>query len=95
MRYSRNSIAYSKLASYLVKARKEKGLSMEQLAEKLGVHFSIVGKIEKCRRKLDTLEFIVYCQALDINPAELIQELEQFLETHESDLPQFNSNSKT
>ena len=68
---------------------------MEQLGDKLDVHFSIVGKIEKCRRKLDTLEFIVYCQALDINPAELIQELEQFLDTHKSEQPQLNSKSKT
>jgi transcriptional regulator with XRE-family HTH domain len=72
MRHSRNSKAYEALASFLKQKRHEKELSTRELAKRLGVHPSIVGKIETCMRKIDSVELITYCDALDIEPAEAI-----------------------
>ncbi|CAB0151378.1 hypothetical protein PSI9734_01766 [Pseudidiomarina piscicola] len=42
---------------------------MRDLAAKLGVPHSFVGKVEQCERRLDLIEFIEYCEALDLDPA--------------------------
>ncbi len=73
MRHSRNSSHYSQLRSWLIKAREESGLSIRALGERLGVHHSIVGKIEDGSRKLELFEFVEYCEALDLDPSEGIQ----------------------
>ena len=43
---------------------------MRSLAEVLGTPHSFVGKIENQERRLDVVEFIRYCQALEIDPIE-------------------------
>ncbi|MCO7226639.1 helix-turn-helix domain-containing protein [Pleionea sp. CnH1-48] len=68
MRYSINSTQYEVIREWLKKQRHEADLSIRALASKLGVHHSVVGKIEDGRRKIDLLEFVDYCEALDIDP---------------------------
>lgn len=68
MRYSINSTQYDVIRAWLTMQRKEAGLSIRALAEKLDVHHSIIGKIEDGRRKIDLLEFVDYCKALDVDP---------------------------
>lgn len=72
MRHSRNSKAYEALASFLTKKRHERNLSTRELAAKLDIHPSMVGKIETCMRKIDSIELITYCHVLDIEPAEAL-----------------------
>ncbi len=48
---------------------------MREFAAELGVPHSYVGKVEQCERKLDVLEYLRYCQALDLNPVEGIRVL--------------------
>jgi len=60
------------MATFLVKKRKERQLSTRELAAKLGIHHSIVGKIETCMRKIDSIELITYCNALGVEPAEAL-----------------------
>ena len=43
---------------------------MRELGEKLGVIHSWVGKIEQGERRLDLIEYIRICDALDIDPHE-------------------------
>ena len=45
-------------------------MSIRDLAEKLDLHHSIVGKIEQGGRKIDIVEFTYYCAALDVDPHE-------------------------
>jgi transcriptional regulator with XRE-family HTH domain len=54
-------------------AREAQGLTMCDLAKKLEVPHSFVGKVEQCERRIDVIEYIKYCQALNINPKDGIQ----------------------
>ena len=60
----------SRLTQWLKVKRQEKGHTMRSLALVLGTPHSFVGKIENQERRLDVVEFIRYCQALEIDPIE-------------------------
>ncbi|WP_173920748.1 helix-turn-helix domain-containing protein [Pseudidiomarina piscicola] len=64
-----HSPQHQRLVAWLKKARCDQGLTMRDLAAKLGVPHSFVGKVEQCERRLDLIEFIEYCEALDLDPA--------------------------
>lgn len=64
------------LRNLFINRRKELGLSQKGLAEKMGVIASFVGKIETGDRRLDVFEFCRYCHGLEIQPLEIIKELE-------------------
>ena len=36
----------------------------------IGAHFTSVGKMEQDRKKIELVEFIKYCQAIDADPHE-------------------------
>jgi len=59
-----------RLIDWLKSKREAKGLTMRQLAEKLGVSHSYVGKVEQAERRLDVAEFLSYCAALGASPVE-------------------------
>ncbi len=67
------------LREFWIAKRKALNLSQRQLAERLNVIYSLVGKIETGDRRLDTIETIEYCQALEINPNEINKLLENML----------------
>ena len=60
----------SRLTQWLKVKRQEKGHTMRSLEQVLGTPHSFVGKIENQERRLDVVEFIRYCQALEIDPIE-------------------------
>lgn len=60
----------SRLTQWLKAKRQERGHTMRSLAEVLGTPHSFVGKIENQERRLDVVEFIHYCEALEIDPIE-------------------------
>ena len=62
--YSAN---YQKLIKWLKASREEKELSMRDLAKRLDVSHSWVGKIEQGERRLDVLEYMKLCKALGID----------------------------
>ncbi len=73
MRSSTYSTEYTALRSWLKQKREEKGLSLRDVAELVGRHHSVIGKMEQDRRKIDVVEFVEYCLALEIDPTEGIQ----------------------
>ncbi len=65
------------LRKRFITRRKELGLSQKGLAEKMGVIASFIGKVETGDRRLDIVEFIKYCQGLEIDSKELLSQLEK------------------
>ena len=59
---------YQTLLNWLRRCREEKSLSMRALAQKLDVHHSWIGKVELGERRLDVVEYVRLCAALDVNP---------------------------
>ena len=70
MNRSRYTLSYDSLRSWLKSKRKEKGLSIRALAEKLELAHTIIGKIEHGDRKIDFIEYIEFCRALEADPHE-------------------------
>lgn len=64
------SSEYDTLRLWLKNARKDSGLTIRELAAQLGIHHSIVGKVESGDRKLELFEFINYCNALGVSVEE-------------------------
>lgn len=59
------------LRSWLIEKRHSAKLTQRDLAEKLQVVHSLVGKVEKGERRLDFLEFLTYCEGLEADPQEV------------------------
>ena len=66
---------YGKLLCWLKACRKKNGLTMRQLAKRLDVHHSWVGRVEVGERRLDVMEFIRYCKAMEVDPLEGLKQL--------------------
>ena len=59
-----------RLIAWLKQNRKGQGLSMRDLANRLDVPHSFIGKVEQQERRLDVVEYLQYCKALNVPPAE-------------------------
>lgn len=70
MKPSSYSPHYHQLRAWMKQKREESGLSLRAVAEILGRHHSVVGKLEQDRRKVEILEFVAYCQAIGADPHE-------------------------
>jgi len=60
------------LRDILIKTRKDLNLSQRDLAEKLNVTYSVIGKIETGDRRLDVIEFYEYAKILGLVPGETL-----------------------
>ena len=56
----------------MVKAREAAGVSQEQLAKQVGWDQTYVSKIERGVRRVDVVELIGICDAIDINAADFM-----------------------
>ncbi|KAE9537754.1 helix-turn-helix domain-containing protein [Ursidibacter arcticus] len=77
LRLSIHSEEYVWLRQHLINRRIELQLSQRALCEKMGVVSSFVGKVETGDRRLDIFEFIAYCEGLELNPIEVIQDIQR------------------
>lgn len=79
LRTSIHSAEQQYLRKIFQKRRQSLGLSQRDLASRLDVVYSFIGKVETGDRRLDIFEFIQYCQALELNPLDIIHDLIYFL----------------
>ncbi len=67
-----SSPSYRAAVQAVVDARRQKGLSQRDLAERLGKPRSFVSKIESRERRIDVVEFIAIAIALRMTPEDLL-----------------------
>lgn len=67
---------YGLMVDALQKARKAAGLSQVELAAKLGLTQSTIGKCERGERRLDIIELREWCQALGMTLSAFCDDLE-------------------
>ena len=70
---------YDLLLKRLVSARREAGLTQQQLAGRLNRLQSFVSKYERRERRLDVVELVTVCRALKVDPCSVIREIEDSL----------------
>ena len=56
-------------------ARHRRGWTLEQLGEVSGLHWTYLGQCERGRRNISLLNIIRMAEALEINPAEMVDDL--------------------
>ncbi len=62
---------YAALIRVLIAARKENGLTQQDVAEKVGKPQSYIAKVEGGERRLDVVEFIALAKAMGARPSAL------------------------
>ena len=77
IRLSVHSAEHTYLRQLFIRRRLDLGLSQRALAERMNVVHSFVGKVETGDRRLDIFEFIDYCHALNWQPEEVLQSLQE------------------
>lgn len=64
---------YQLLIKLLRTARREKGLTQQQLASALKRPQSFIAKVENGERRLDVIEFAHFARLLSLDPAEVLE----------------------
>ncbi len=67
---------YRTFCQYLTVRRKALGLTQQELADRLKKPQSFVAKFELGDRRLDVIEFLAVARALEIDPCEVIRQIE-------------------
>lgn len=69
---------YVQFRELLTKYRKDRSITQVELAEKLGKPQSYVSKYESGERRLDVIEFTEICEALQIDPNAVINQIKKW-----------------
>ena len=64
------------LGAVLVRARERAGLKQSDVAARLGLPASYLSKIENGTRRLDVIELVQIAEAMKVDPADIIAELQ-------------------
>lgn len=83
-----HSKLYYRIIARLRAKREEKGLSQYQLSQILNVPQPYVSRIETCERRIDILELMNICEALDISLIDFVREIDEDI------LPKFKASQK-
>ena len=67
---------HKRLMKMLATARKNKGLTQQQLAEQIGENQNFISKYESGERRLDFLEVAAISRPIDFNLATAVREIE-------------------
>lgn len=70
MKTSSYSPHYQKLRIWLKQKRSLSSLTLREIAPLIGAHFTSVGKMEQDRKKIELVEFVKHCQAINADPHE-------------------------
>ena len=73
MLISLNSRPYRELVAEFVRLRDSLGLTQRDLAKLLKRSQTYIAKIEKNQKYIELFEFVAYCHALKVDPAEMFE----------------------
>ena len=76
--------AYASVVRVLVDARKEAGLTQEELARRVGRAQPVISLIERGVRRIDVVEFYVLARAIGVDPHALFRAATTDIETHQT-----------
>jgi transcriptional regulator with XRE-family HTH domain len=65
--------AYEAVLEELVSRRKAKGFTQVAVGASMGTDQSQISKFERRERRLDLIDFVRYCLAIDVEPGELLK----------------------
>lgn len=65
----------SLIGAWLAGRRKEKGMSQQEVADRLGTTRTAVHYWESGKRTIYAVNLIEYCKAINVNPSEIVEEL--------------------
>lgn len=68
---------YERLREALIYARKESGFTQKEVADRLGRPQSFVSKYELGERRIDVVEFLEVCGALEADPHLLLSKTQR------------------
>ncbi|MBK1413292.1 helix-turn-helix transcriptional regulator [Haemophilus influenzae] len=77
LRLSVHSAEHTWLRKLFIQRRNDLGLLQRALGKKMGVLASFIGKVETGDRRLDILEFIQYCKGLELDPVQILDDIEK------------------
>ncbi len=77
MAQSAFSKEYAHFRAVLRAARKNAQLTQRDVETRLDLYSNFVSKVETGERRLDVIEFLALAKALDIDPVEIIKELQE------------------
>ena len=61
---------YRDVLLWLKQERQKRGITLRQLADRIGVHHSVIGRIEQGERRMDIVEFARLCSEIGCAPEE-------------------------
>jgi transcriptional regulator with XRE-family HTH domain len=67
------------LGEALIRARERAGLKQSDVAARIGLPPSYLSKIENGTRRLDVIELVRIAEAMEVDPAEIVGDLQQEL----------------
>lgn len=65
--------AYKAIVDGLIAERKGRGLTQWDVAHRMGTEQSQISKFERGERRLDILDYVRYCRAVELDPSVLLQ----------------------
>lgn len=80
-------IEYEILLRKLVSARKAAGITQHELAKRLDRPQSFISKYERRERRLDVIELVIICRALNIDIREILGMIEDYMDNEEEIAP--------
>lgn len=67
---------YKAIIAFIKEKRKATGITQKEMAKKIHLRQNVISKIETCERRMDLLEMLSYCKAINISLSEVIRRLE-------------------
>lgn len=75
MTKSFHSKSYADFLAVLIAARKERKLTQQTVADRLGKPQSYIAKVEGGERRLDITEFVSLARAMEVDPEKLFSKV--------------------